>query len=63
MNYRLKLFKADVNEKDQEIYAKFKRTRNEITIKLRILKTRYFSEKKSLGKVPDGLLEFYNGSD
>lgn len=52
MNYRFKLFKADVSEKDQEIYAKFKRIRNEITIKLRILKTRYFREKKASVKFP-----------
>ena len=56
MNYRFKLFKTTVSEKDKEIYAKYKGIRNEITSKLRILKTRYF------GKVRGGLLESYHGS-
>ena len=52
MNYRFKLFQAAVSEKDQEIYANFKRIRNEITTKLRILETRYLGEKKASIKFP-----------
>ena len=45
MNLRFKLFKRAVSTKDQEIYARYKKVRNEITSKMRNAKTRYFNEK------------------
>ena len=45
MNLRYKLFKYAVSTKDQEMYARYKRVRNEITSEIRSAKTCYFNEK------------------
>lgn len=45
MNLRYKLFKTAICNKDQNIYARYKRVRNEITSELRKAKSRYFNEK------------------
>ena len=45
MNLRFKLFKRAVSTKDQEINARYKKVRNEITSEIRNAKARYFNEK------------------
>jgi len=40
-----KLFKSDVSTKDHEIYARYKKVRNEITAEIRNAKAQYFTEK------------------
>lgn len=45
MNLRYKLFKTAICNKDQNIYARYKRVRNEITSELRKATSRYFNEK------------------
>ena len=45
MNLRYKLFKYAVSTKDQEMYARYNRVRNEITSEIRSAKTCYFNEK------------------
>ena len=41
MNLRFKLFKRAVSPRDQEIYARYKKVRNEITPQIRIAKAQY----------------------
>ena len=50
MNLRFKLFKRAVSFKDQEIYARNKKVRNEITSQIRIAEAQYFSEKLAEAK-------------
>ena len=45
MNLKFKLFKRAVSTKSQEIYARYKKVRNEITSQIRIAKAQYFNEK------------------
>ena len=45
MNLRFKLFKRAVSPRDQEIYARYKKVRNEITSQIRIAEAQYFNEK------------------
>ena len=45
MNLRYKLFKRAVSTKDQEIYARYKKVRNEITSEIRNAKAQFFREK------------------
>ena len=42
MNLRYKLFKRAVSTKDQEIYARYKKVRNEITSEIRNAKAQFF---------------------
>ena len=42
---RFKLFKRAVSTKDQEIYARYKKVRNEITSEIRNAKAKFFKEK------------------
>ena len=46
MNLRFKLFKRAVSTKDQEIYARYKKVRNEITSQIRNAKAQYFRDEK-----------------
>ena len=45
MNLRYKLFKRAVSTKDQEIYARYKKVRNEITSEIRNVRAQFFKEK------------------
>ena len=45
MNLGYKLFKRAVSTKDQEIYATYKKVRNEITSEVRNAKAQFFKEK------------------
>ena len=45
MNLRFKLFKRAVSAKDQEIYARYKRVKNEITAEIRNAMAQYFKDK------------------
>lgn len=45
MNLRYKLFKRAVSTKDQEIYARNKKVRNEITSEIRNARAQFFKEK------------------
>ena len=45
MNLRLKLLKRAVSTKDKEIYARYKKARNEITSEIRNAKAQFFKEK------------------
>ena len=45
MNLRYKLFKRAVSTKDQEIYARYKKVRNEITSEIRNARAQFFKEK------------------
>ena len=50
MNLRFKLFKRAVSTKDQEIYARYKKVRNEITSQIKIAKAQYFNDKLAEAK-------------
>ena len=50
MNLRFKLFKRAVSTKDQEIYARYKKIRNEITCQIRHAKSQYFNAKLAEAK-------------
>ena len=50
MNLRFKFFKRAVSTKDQEIYARYKKVRNEITSQIRNAKAQYFNEKLAEAK-------------
>lgn len=45
MNLRYKLFKKAISTKNQEIYARYKKVRNEITSEIRNAKAQFFKEK------------------
>ena len=45
MNLRYKLFKRAVSTKDQGIYARYKKVRNEITSEIRNARAQFFKEK------------------
>ena len=47
MNLRYKLFKRAVSTKDQEIYARYKKVRNEITSEIRNAEGAVFQGKVS----------------
>ena len=45
MNLRFKLFKRAVSTKDQEIYSRYRKVRNEITSEIRNAMAQYFKDK------------------
>ena len=63
MNYRFKLFKPAVSEENKEIYAYYNRIKIWNHNQVKDPKDSLPRGENSLGKVPDGLLEFYNGSE